>query len=106
MIIVFYKRHNGCYCEQGFEGDFCEYVMGEAPIKVSTTIARTIFIAFLLIVISLSSIILVFVEVRRRRRTKEGIQMSESKEGEKEEEGDNNIIIETVQDYKNQIELT
>jgi len=25
------RSHKGCICDEGFEGDFCEYKVGEAP---------------------------------------------------------------------------
>jgi hypothetical protein len=28
-------RHVGCECKDGYEGDFCEYVNGNAPVKVT-----------------------------------------------------------------------
>ena len=44
LIILFFGlnfiikfRHDGCECSEEFEGEFCEYIKGEAPTKRSTS---------------------------------------------------------------------
>ena len=56
-------RHLGCACEGGFEGEYCEYIKGEAPIKkgVGGGIIAALIIGFTVI-----SVLGGFIIIRRK----------------------------------------
>jgi hypothetical protein len=86
-------RHKGCSCKDGFEGDFCEYVEGEAPVKVASNTGLIIFLIVSIVILSIAG---GFYVRKGRRATRSGTIESSSSGGD----------IEEVKVHKNQAELT
>lgn len=88
----------GCDCQDGFDGDFCQYLQGEAPIKVSQSTGPSVMITVSFTVISIVCVGLFVIVgtdfIRRRKAKKEAkARMLEMPGSQKVEDIENTIDI-------------
>lgn len=61
-------EHVGCDCDSGFEGDFCEYITGQAPVKKSNLGLMLLLVGGFTLLSTISGIIIVKGRSRRRKK--------------------------------------
>jgi len=90
--VLLSSSHPGCSCTAGFEGEHCQYQLGQAPSKLKDD-ATGAAILFTMTVMSIGTMLLFVIVVRKRRKdSEENISFIDSSDKDSNS-GDNRTFV-------------
>jgi hypothetical protein len=70
-LTAFHISHKGCICNDGFTGDYCQYIAGKEPVKRKISVTATIISFSFVGACLVSGSLFLYMRRRWKRKTKE-----------------------------------